>query len=132
MFFFFFLMIRRPPRSTLFPYTTLFRSPIEQDRLRRVRADHAAETERTRRLGGKGQYHVGALDARQFVEDRPRAVAEPGLHLPVLERLPEHVGQEADEDMRLDALGLLVPDRPDRVDRQSRRLNSPHHGNSYG
>src|SRR2546426_10535948 len=26
-YFFFFLMIRRPPRSTLFPYTTLFRSP---------------------------------------------------------------------------------------------------------
>src|SRR2546430_324941 len=26
---FFFLMIRRPPRSTLFPYTTLFRSGIE-------------------------------------------------------------------------------------------------------
>src|SRR2546426_4806432 len=25
---FFFLMIRRPPRSTLFPYTTLFRSPF--------------------------------------------------------------------------------------------------------
>src|SRR5690349_23948367 len=29
--FFFFLMIRRPPRSTLFPYTTLFRS--ERDRM---------------------------------------------------------------------------------------------------
>src|SRR3989442_3582208 len=28
MSFFFFLMIRRPPRSTLFPYTTLFRSPF--------------------------------------------------------------------------------------------------------
>src|SRR2546430_9394589 len=27
--FFFFLMIRRPPRSTLFPYTTLFRSLIQ-------------------------------------------------------------------------------------------------------
>src|SRR2546425_4705232 len=27
-FLFFFLMIRRPPRSTLFPYTTLFRSDI--------------------------------------------------------------------------------------------------------
>src|SRR3989442_9737638 len=26
--FFFFLMIRRPPRSTLFPYTTLFRSMV--------------------------------------------------------------------------------------------------------
>src|SRR2546430_11485316 len=32
--FFFFLMIRRPPRSTLFPYTTLFRS-------RDVRATYA-------------------------------------------------------------------------------------------
>src|SRR5258705_5462003 len=29
---FFFLMIRRPPRSTLFPYTTLFRSLCGQDR----------------------------------------------------------------------------------------------------
>src|SRR5437868_12666812 len=28
--FFFFLMIRRPPRSTLFPYTTLFRSLCEE------------------------------------------------------------------------------------------------------
>src|SRR3712207_6975196 len=28
IFMFFFLMIRRPPRSTLFPYTTLFRSDI--------------------------------------------------------------------------------------------------------
>src|SRR2546428_9324592 len=31
---FFFLMIRRPPRSTLFPYTTLFRSGIWTVRLR--------------------------------------------------------------------------------------------------
>src|SRR5215467_16401275 len=29
--FFFFLMIRRPPRSTLFPYTTLFRSALLED-----------------------------------------------------------------------------------------------------
>src|SRR2546422_11041445 len=28
--FFFFLMIRRPPRSTLFPYTTLFRSHVPE------------------------------------------------------------------------------------------------------
>src|SRR5258708_11850425 len=28
---FFFLMIRRPPRSTLFPYTTLFRSDLGQE-----------------------------------------------------------------------------------------------------
>src|SRR5256885_12240946 len=30
IFVFFFLIMRRPPRSTLFPYTTLFRSPWEQ------------------------------------------------------------------------------------------------------
>src|SRR3712207_6976993 len=30
--FFFFLMIRRPPRSTLFPYTTLFRSSLPPSR----------------------------------------------------------------------------------------------------
>src|SRR2546430_10305441 len=36
--FFFFLMIRRPPRSTLFPYTTLFRSAREQARRDRYAA----------------------------------------------------------------------------------------------
>src|SRR2546430_3791105 len=30
-------MIRRPPRSTLFPYTTLFRSPITPEVARRLR-----------------------------------------------------------------------------------------------
>src|SRR5438105_11422173 len=32
--FLFFLMIRRPPRSTLFPYTTLFRSPHRGRKMR--------------------------------------------------------------------------------------------------
>ena len=31
LFFIFFLMFRRPPRSTLFPYTTLFRSRIDRE-----------------------------------------------------------------------------------------------------
>src|SRR3990170_7036179 len=31
LFLFFFLMIRRPPRPTLFPYTTLFRSAVEEE-----------------------------------------------------------------------------------------------------
>src|SRR5436309_9394855 len=45
-------MIRRPPRSTLFPYTTLFRSPVggqDQGRRRRARRDpvsHARKAER--------------------------------------------------------------------------------------
>src|SRR3712207_7970316 len=42
LFYFFFLMIRRPPRSTLFPYTTLFRSPGER------RARPAANSHRGR------------------------------------------------------------------------------------
>src|SRR5438034_2592745 len=33
LFCYFFLMIRRPPRSTLFPYTTLFRSRVSQQAL---------------------------------------------------------------------------------------------------
>src|ERR1051326_2265767 len=33
---FFFLMIRRPPRSTLFPYTTLFRSVKDAQKIRRA------------------------------------------------------------------------------------------------
>src|SRR2546430_8225344 len=47
---FFFLMIRRPPRSTLFPYTTLFRSRYGGDRgARRQRRETAR-----RRCGGGG------------------------------------------------------------------------------
>src|SRR2546422_2038934 len=47
--FFFFLMIRRPPRSTLFPYTTLFRS----SKSRWLELFHAArlETDEKKRLG---------------------------------------------------------------------------------
>src|SRR3989442_6261244 len=40
--FFFFLMIRRPPRSTLFPYTTLFRSADASHVLGEVGAQDAA------------------------------------------------------------------------------------------
>src|SRR5436190_12890904 len=38
IFYFFFLLIRRPPRSTLFPYTTLFRSrpPVHEGPLRKL------------------------------------------------------------------------------------------------
>src|SRR2546430_5202250 len=39
---FFFLMIRRPPRSTLFPYTTLFRSPYDGAGAKRKR-EHAID-----------------------------------------------------------------------------------------
>src|SRR3712207_7520045 len=42
--FFFFLMIRRPPRSTLFPYTTLFRSAdVEHYRPDQKNGEHDGE-----------------------------------------------------------------------------------------
>src|SRR3989442_4133684 len=45
---FFFLMIRPPPRSTLFPYTTLFRSPLRQAPHHHPAAGHGGQV-------GKGQ-----------------------------------------------------------------------------
>src|SRR3712207_8342802 len=47
---FFFLMIRRPPRSTLFPYTTLFRS--EDPRKRTIRLQGMAGQDWPRRRRG--------------------------------------------------------------------------------
>src|SRR2546426_3533347 len=53
-------MIRRPPRSTLFPYTTLFRSLVggragqRDTQLPRGRAEHLADVHR-RRAGGAGR-----------------------------------------------------------------------------
>src|SRR5258708_28479023 len=66
--FFFFLMIRRPPRSTLFPYTTLFRSrgtrrhrekdlPRRRARAGAVPSPHAV---RSCRRAGYGQAPIRA------------------------------------------------------------------------
>src|SRR2546426_8513866 len=46
---FFFLMIRRPPRSTLFPYTTLFRSRSCRPRARR--SEHGSAQPKRARAG---------------------------------------------------------------------------------
>src|ERR1051326_9531256 len=48
LFFLFFLMIRRPPRSTLFPYTTLFRSVPLEPRDRLANLPHRPPFERDR------------------------------------------------------------------------------------
>src|SRR3712207_7556991 len=70
---FFFLMIRRPPRSTLFPYTTLFRS-----------SDHRAiGPERTADRGGEERDvdRMSALDS--------------GFYFAESENTPMHVGSVA-------------------------------------
>src|SRR2546430_17501139 len=55
-FLFFFLMIRRPPRSTLFPYTTLFRSR----RIFRVHPKRGARRGRSLGVPGTGRNVRGA------------------------------------------------------------------------
>src|SRR3712207_7871658 len=83
---FFFLMIRRPPRSTLFPYTTLFRSRgrlAEPSRARSsvdralpsggrsrrfesCRARFSACTDR-KFLGSRSEEHTSELQSRQYL-----------------------------------------------------------------
>src|SRR5256885_17068190 len=68
-YFFFFLMIRRPPRSTLFPYTTLFRSPLRADAAHDRRRDHCRPREerpgrRTAdRTGRRSEEHTSELQS---------------------------------------------------------------------
>src|SRR3712207_8816371 len=80
----FLLMIRRPPSSTLFPYTTLFRSrprrraprrrpdPLRQ-LLRPAGADGRVRRHRLRRRGGprgglpRSEEHTSELQSRQYL-----------------------------------------------------------------
>src|SRR6266508_6080536 len=55
---FFFLMIRRPPRSTLFPYTTLFRSR------RRHRCRRRPRSECSPPRGCRSEEHTSELQSR--------------------------------------------------------------------
>src|SRR5690349_23374978 len=55
-------MIRRPPRSTLFPYTTLFRSRLEADR-RQSRGHPAADMAVAG--GGRSEEHTSELQSRR-------------------------------------------------------------------
>src|SRR3712207_8963209 len=64
---FFFLMIRRPPRSTLFPYTTLFRSaqgpvlrPLLPNRRREERAPPPGRCSLVQDGGAPGPHGQGA------------------------------------------------------------------------
>src|SRR5258706_8641318 len=58
-------MIRRPPRSTLFPYTTLFRSPSDGSATAAARPAHVI---RRARAGQEARHHFAGVG-------RPRRVA---------------------------------------------------------
>src|SRR3712207_7498898 len=77
---FFFLMIRRPPRSTLFPYTTLFRSPVRRARhpgpglppahrepYRVPHEPQGVDQVRFARRVGRSEEHTSELQSRQYL-----------------------------------------------------------------
>src|SRR3712207_9066362 len=100
-------MIRRPPRSTLFPYTTLFRS----DELAR------------RTKGGEGSEGLVAGCARAFGQ---RVVPSPELD----QRRVIAVGPDA-VDQLIRVLLPVVEKLGAVEDRKSTRLNSSHANISY-
>src|SRR5438445_12361330 len=69
--FFFFLSIRRPPRSTLFPYTTLFRSPLLPQQRGKVAQRHGPHFADLHELGtvalGRSEEHTSELQSRQYL-----------------------------------------------------------------
>src|SRR3712207_8479876 len=95
---FFFLMIRRPPRSTLFPYTTLFRSDyeyedtpaVEETTLARFfRAVPPEDKPKFDKLAEvRSEEHTSELQSRQYLvcrllleKKKPRTLA-PADHVP--------------------------------------------------
>src|SRR2546430_10792950 len=92
---FFFLMIRRPPRSTLFPYTTLFRSQPVLAAVRRTAVIPARAASAGIVLHGDGPGPVprpGRLAApvRGDPADPRRPVRHPRRAGPAADRLPGH------------------------------------------
>src|SRR5438445_2049158 len=62
-------MIRRPPRSTLFPYTTLFRSSSTRSRRPCARSTRRARPHRdcSRRVDLRSEEHTSELQSRQYL-----------------------------------------------------------------
>src|SRR3712207_7596809 len=91
----FFLMIRRPPRSTLFPYTTLFRSRIVRfgDNMRDVAVTEGDKVEAEMRFGysvngHRSEEHTSELQSRQYIvcrlllEKKKHWAHHPAPHVP--------------------------------------------------
>src|SRR2546430_11503798 len=81
--FFFFLMIRRPPRSTLFPYTTLFRSRARLAGGDQDRGAGTAGARPQRRVSRRSEEHTSELQSqsnlvcRLLLEKKKKNVDQP-------------------------------------------------------
>src|SRR5215216_206984 len=114
--FFFFLMIRRPPRSTLFPYTTLFRSDLE--------LDLEARDLTTECVSLRGRVHQGEVlaiaddHARAGPQDRSRSVrvrADRRLQAIALDRLHDRRALTARDHQAVEPLETARGPNLDRI-----------------
>src|SRR5258708_15450466 len=92
---FFFLMIRRPPRSTLFPYTTLFRSWQKGQHpaggQRGLGVEHRQQDRKSTRLNSSHQiisYAVFCLKKKTHTSVRPSRSAATRLPRPDTDKCP--------------------------------------------
>src|SRR3712207_9588863 len=100
-------MIRRPPRSTLFPYTTLFRSAVSGPGI--------GQESSVADAGGRSPEDVGRVDVVALAGDDECGCGD------VVESFGEVEG----------VLGSRERDHVRWVDRKSTRLNSSHANISY-
>src|SRR6478736_8374926 len=82
---------------------------VEECSLGDIRLRHAAQANLALCCGG--QDHIMRLNTCEFFKDRSRRVSEARMLLPHLEALPQHEGEKADQDMGLNAILALMPDR---------------------
>src|SRR5438876_6884346 len=88
----FFLMLRRPPRSTLFPYTTLFRSSLEPCRPgQQQRSHHRWTGDRTTGDGTRSEEHTSELQSPVHLVCR--LLLEKKKHTLHPRALPRHLRQ---------------------------------------
>src|SRR3712207_9360671 len=95
----FFLMIRRPPRSTLFPYTTLFRSLQSLEALDVERHDQTAPQVAQLALVVV-EREVDLLDGGARILERPHCSLHGGGD-PVVDRVAAQVGAVRSEERRV-------------------------------
>src|SRR2546423_12190403 len=114
---FFFLMIRRPPRSTLFPYTTLFRSPVHSDPSMHVVHERVAAAQRVLRLDGVPRavlrQQVAGRDGHERQSDGDGEYRDEGGGEPEAAGM-ENGHRQGGEREELD--GCAEGDAPDRAD----------------
>src|SRR3989475_10464375 len=99
-------MIRRPPRSTLFPYTTLFRSLVPQPHPAEARHDVVAETDEQRRE--RAPDHTVDVDRADPAEGEPGVVAE---ELGVIELGGHDHADRREEEQTEEPAGEPLPDQ---------------------